>query len=504
MPPVSQKTWIALWLPRLSIERLIRLGAAPADVPFATTRKDGNRVALAAVNVPARKAGLEPGLALADARARIPTLAVRMAEDEADLKLLDHIAGWCERFSPIVALDPPQGLFLDITGCAHLFGDAAQMRAGLVNRLAAQGFSARAAIAHTPGAAWALSRFERGAKSCLDAALGPTLESLPIKALRLSPEAEDLLARLGLTTIRHLIAAPRAGFAARVGQHALLRLDQAFGRASETITPRRPAPPVFADRRFMEPLVHEDAILIGAEHAALDVSAELENRGAGAMRFALDLFPVSGAAKRVVIGLSRADRDAARLVRLLREKFTALTAPLCDEFGIEALRLSAFELRNLNERAENWIDGKTGGATLAALSDAISARLGASAALRPVIQAEHLPEKAGALLTADKPSAPTPNNQRPLRLFSSPQPIEAIAAVPDGAPERFRWRRVLRRIVRAEGPERITLPWFSADAGPTRDYFRVEDDQGRRYWLYREGLYDEVEHPRWFMHGLFA
>ncbi len=281
-----------------------------------------------------------------------------MGEDEADLKLLDHIAAWCERFSPIVALDPPTGLFLDITGCAHLFGDEAQLRSAIVSRLAAQGFSARAAIAATPGAAWALARFQRGATSCLEAALGPAFESLPIKALRLSPEAEDLLLRLGLTTIRHLIAAPRASFAARVGQNALLRLDQALGRASETITPRRPAPPVFADRRFMEPLAHEDSILIGAEHAAIDVVAELENRGAGAMRFALDLFPVSGVAKRVVIGLSRPDRDATRLVRLLREKFAALTGPLCDEFGIEAIRLSAFELRTLNERAENWLERK--------------------------------------------------------------------------------------------------------------------------------------------------
>jgi protein ImuB len=191
-------------------------------------------------------------------------------------------------------------------------------------------------------------------------------------------------------------------------------------------------------------------------------------------------------------------------VRLLREKFTALTAPLCDEFGIEALRLSAFELRTLTERAENWIDAKTGGANLAMLTDAISARLGGAAALRPIITAEHLPEKAGLLAAADSPSAPTPGNQRPLRLFSPPQPIEAIAAVPDGAPERFRWRRLLHHIVRAEGPERITLPWFSSDAGPTRDYFRVEDETGRRYWLYREGLYGDVEKPRWFLHGLFA
>jgi protein ImuB len=499
MPKTSTPSWLAIWLPRLPTDRLTRRGQAPADAPFATTRKAKNRIELAAINAQARRAGLNIGLALADARARLPHLIVREEDEAADLEMLDEIAAWCERFTPIVVLDPPAGLFLDIAGVAHLFGGEEALRALVVERLQAQDFHARAAIAPTPGAAWALARFGSNDSG--------ELAPLPVEALRLNENARDFLRRMGLTRIGQILEAPRTSFAARAGENALLRLDQALGRASEALTPRRPPPPIFSGRRFLEPLAHEDAILIGLDHAAGDVMAALEQRGAGASRFALDLFAVSGGAKRVSVGLSRPARDGKRLVRLFREKFAALTSPLCDEFGIEAIRLSAFELRTLDERTGDWLEQQSGEADVNALMDALSSRLGPQAALRAQIRAEHLPEHAGVLSSEDEKrtsSAPLLEKERPLRLFSPPLLVEALAAVPDGPPERFRWRRVLRRVVRAEGPERIAPPWFNEDSGPTRDYFRIEDDQGRRYWLFREGLYGEVETPRWFIHGLFA
>lgn len=474
--------------------------------------KDKNRFALAAVNNAARKAGLTPGLALADARARIPSLDVAQADEAADAKLLDSVGAWAERFTPVVVLDPPDGLFLDIAGSAHLFGGDAKLRAQIEWRLHAQGLHARIAIAETPGAAWALARYAQDTSSAgkdLPAALGP----LPIAALRLDAKAEDFLLRLGLRRIEQIVNAPRNSFTARAGERALLRLDQALGRAREALNPRRPPAPIFSDRRFLEPLVSETAILIALENAVAEIDGVLETLGAGATRFALDVFPVSGESKRVSIALSRPARDASLLLRLFREKFNALTGPLCDEFGIEAIRLSALELTRLEERADAWIETQDVARDMHPLVDAVSARLGADAALRPEARAEHLPEAAGALTPSgfshsEKTTSPAcggGNAPRPLRLFSPAQPIEAIAGVPDGAPERFRWRRVLRRVVRAEGPERIVPPWFvRTGATPTRDYFRVEDDQGRRYWLYREGLYDEVETPRWFVHGLFA
>jgi protein ImuB len=509
--------WAAIWLPNLATDRLIRSRAAPADAPFATTRKDKNRIALAAVNAPARAAGLAPGLALADARARIPTLEVAAADEDADFALLDRIGAWCERFTPSVVIDAPDGLFLDITGCTHLFGGETKLRGEIERRLREQGFHARAAIAPTPGAAWALARYgQRETAECteIQTDIAETLAPLPIAALRLDEAAEDFLLRLGLRKIGQIAAAPRASFAARAGERALLRLDQALGRAREALSPRRPPAPVFADRRFIEPLVSETAIEIGLDSAARDVAATLEQRGAGAARFTLLLFPVSGPPRRVSIALSRPARDAKLLLRLFREKFAALAGPLCDEFGIEAIRLCALELSSMTEITENWAEAGAPGNDVHALIDAVNARLGASAALRPKIRAENLPELAGAcapVLAAaaggarpSTPSIKTQGKPRPLHLFASPQPVEAVAGVPDGPPERFRWRRVLRRIVRAEGPERIAPPWFSPAHGPTRDYFRVEDEQGRRFWLYREGMYNETPAPKWFVHGLFA
>jgi protein ImuB len=94
---------------------------------------------------------------------------------------------------------------------------------------------------------------------------------------------------------------------------------------------------------------------------------------------------------------------------------------------------------------------------------------------------------------------------RPLRLLSRPEPIEDVfALVPDGPPVRFRWRRALHEVVASEGPERIEGAWWSEDGGPTRDYFRVEDKAGLRFWLFRAGLYRDKAAPRWFLHGMYA
>jgi protein ImuB len=516
MKPSFEKRWAAIWLSRLSTDRLARRGDAPADRPFATVAKDSNRVALAAVNRAASEAGLAPGLMLADARARIPALAVTMADEAADRAFLDSIAAWCERFTPVVALDPPDGLFLDLSGCAHLFGGEAALRATIVTRLEVQGLSARAAIGPTPGAAWALARFgETKLVGAVEAAAA--LAPLPVAALRLEPEAEDLLRRLGLVRIGQILKAPRAPLAARLGEATLRRLDQALGRASEALDPRRPPPPVFADRRFLEPLTADEALLIAVADAAREIERELERRAAGARRMVLELFPVSGAARAMSLGLSAPTRAPQRLVRLFREKFAALTAPLADEFGVESIRLSAFRLERIEETLHGFAEDARS-VDIGALVDSVAARLGPHAALKPVLRTEHLPERAGACAPAGamtegaapsgRVAAASPalggGLTRPIRLFSPPQMIEAIAAAPDGPPVRFTWRRVARRVVRAEGPERIAPPWFSTDFGPTRDYYRVEDEEGRRYWLYREGLYDEVETPRWFVHGLFA
>jgi protein ImuB len=517
---MKSATWLAIVLPRLATDRLIRSGRAPEHKPFAVYAKAANAFQLTGVDARASALGLKLAMSLADAKAIRPDLEVAEAEPEEDARTLDHIAAWCERFTPVVALDPPDGLFLDITGCAHLFGGEAALTHQIVTRLGAQGFAARAALSETPGAAWALARYsakgglrEHLQASLAESALAQSLAGLPIEALRLDAEAASLLRRLGLKTIGQLIAAPRSSFTARAGERAMLRLDHALGRRPEVLTPRRPPPPVFALRRFLEPIFNAETILIAAESLCDDVVLQLDQRGSGARRAALHLYGVDGRDRVIEFGLSRPERAVKALMRLLREKLMRVAENLNAEFGIEAARLDILQIERMSSAPPSLAgveEAEANDDKIAAIVDVLSARLGAKRVLRPKLHDVHAPEKAGGWISGLNPPAPTEKHhtpadgvmRRPLTLFARPQAIDAIATVPDGPPIRFRWRRVLREVARAEGPERISGDWMGG--GPTRDYYRVEDRQGRRYWLYREGLYGEDAEPRWFVHGLFA
>ena len=512
MSAASQNaTWLAIVLPRLSTDRLIRSGRAPDGRALATYAKEAGAFLLTGVDARASALGLKLAMSLADARAIYSDLAVVEAEPQDDARALDHIAAWCERFTPIVVIDAPDGLFLDITGCGHLFGDETALRDQIVARLTAQGFAARAALAPTPGAAWALARYSRDTQASDD--IVQSLAPLPVEALRLEENAGALLRRLGLKTIGAVMGAPRMSFAARAGERALLRLDQALGRAPEALTPRRPPPPVFALRRFLEPLFSVETILEATQTLCADVIEKLDVRGAGARRLHLHLFGVDGRDRVIEVGVSRPERALKPLLRLFREKLDRAAENLNAEFGIEAARLDVMQLERIEDGARALVaaeETQASGEKIAAMVDLLSARLGPKRVLRGKLNDTHAPDKAGgwsAVLGA-RPSPPAPKPpsdgmmRRPLTLFARAQPIEAIATVPDGPPIRFRWRRVLREVARAEGPERISGDWMGGETA--RDYYRVEDKEGRRYWLYREGLYGEDDAPRWFVHGLFA
>jgi protein ImuB len=546
----TSATWLAIVLPRLNTDRLIRSGRAPESRPLAIYAKQANAFLLTGVDARASALGLRLAMSLADARAIHPDLETIEAEPEEDARALDNIAAWCERFTPVVVTDPPDGVFLDVTGCGHLFGGEEALRDQIVARLHAQGFASRAALAPTPGAAWALARYgpagreqklpaplrggaggggdggafaqssantphpllpPQGEKEAL---LPASLAPLPVEALRLDEDAAALLRRLGLKTIGQLLAAPRSSFAARAGERAMRRLDQALGRAPEPLSPRRPPPPVFALRRFLEPLFSVDALLEATQTLCADAVEKLELRGAGARRARLHLFGVDGRDRVIEIGVSRPEREAKALLRLFRERLNLAAENLDAEFGIEAARLDIVQLERIEGAGRALVAGEESQASaekIAAIVDMLSARLGPKRVLRPRFNDAHAPERAGSWRSALGAGAPEGGGRRaagdavmrrPLTVFSRPQPIEAIATVPDGPPIRFRWRRVLREVARAEGPERISGDWLGGV--PTRDYYRVEDRNGRRYWLYREGLYGEGEPPRWFVHGLFA
>jgi protein ImuB len=503
--------WLAIYLPRLRTDRLIRAGRGPSDDrPLAVYAKEANAYQLTGVDARASALGLQLAMSLADARAMQPALEAVEAEPDEDARALDNIAAWCERFTPVVVLDPPEGLFLDITGCAHLFGGEEKLRREIIMRMQAQGFGARAAIAPTPGAAWAFARY--GASAAAED-WTKALALLPVEALRLDPEAAALLRRLGLKTIGQLAGAPRSAFTARAGERAMLRFDQAFARVPEAFSPRRPAPAVFALRRFLEPIFTADAILHVAQDLCADVVKKLDLRGAGMLYAELVLFGVDGRDRAIGVNVSRPLREVKPLVRLFREKLNIVGENLDAQFGFEAARLDVVRLARMDETVRALVEVETTASadTISAIVDVLSSRLGPKRVLRPQLHDEHAPERAAGWRSAlgkesgTKLASPPRDGvqRRPIRLFSPAQPIEVMASVPDGPPIRFRWRRVLREVVRAEGPERISGDWQRREM--MRDYYRVEDRQGRRYWLYREGLYGTSDDaPRWFVHGLFA
>ena len=487
-----------------------------------TVAKTEKALRLVALNKAAACAGLTSGMALADARAMLPVLDVVEDGPEADAALLRDVAQWCGRYTPLVALDRPRGLFLDICGCAHLFGGEAALVDDLLMRLAGAGFAAAAAVAPTPGAAFALARHGGGfiAEDGIVDALAP----LPLSALRLDQENVAALDRLGLKRIGQLIDAPRAPLAARLGETLLKRFDQALGRMAEPISPLTPVPRFSAERRFIEPLALADGIAACLKSLTTHLAAALERRGGGARRLDLVLFGVAGSRVSITVSTSRPLRDAGRMAELLNERLAALAPRADKDTGFDVIRLSAPVTAPLDPVQIGITDGSLGGdggsEDLARLIDRLGARFGLRRIVRLSPLDSHIPEFAVAAVPAalealrngsawpeDASAEDDDAPARPMRLIEPPEPVDAIAEVPDGPPVRFSWRRMSYRVARAEGPERLAPEWWHARGGAhlTRDYYRVEDEDGRRFWLYRAGLYiQETASPRWFIHGIFA
>ncbi len=515
------RRFLHLWLDRLSTDR-IRLSREAAgqrtEGALVLVSKVANALRLTAVDACAEQEGLYPGLSLADTRARLPDVLVLNADPDADTVRLAAVAEACRRYSPTLATDPPDGVVLDMTGGVHLFGGEVALMADLRTRVMQAGFSCRIAMADTPAMAWALARlYDTDMTAPVGA--GPTLlEQMSFTALRLAPDQITLLHKLGLRRIGQIATAPRAALARRLGRGFLDRLDEALGRRASPLIARLEIRPHMAERRLLEPVCAEEHVLSVTQDLACDLAPRLEGEGLGARRLVLDLFRVDGAIRRLEAMASRPVRDPIRIAALFRERLASLNEGLEADFGFDLIRLTAHALEPMTLRTADLAGGREVEADFAALADRLSARFGADAVRRFVHRPEHrLPEEGGGVepfLRMVKASAAAPEDPlyeggalRPLRLFHPPHLIEVLAEIPEGPPERFRWRRVARRIVCAEGPERIEPEWWRspkiAEAGP-RDYYRLEDEKGCRYWVFRQGFYTDPDPPRWYLQGLFA
>ncbi len=486
----------------------------PAQGGFALVAQERGVRRLAAIDSIAAALGLFVGQKAADASALAPGLVVAEAEPEADHTALVALADWCRRFSPAVAVDGSDGLVLDITGVAHLWGGELAMVDDLILRLGHNGLTARAAVAGAPAAAWALARFGEDRMIVPEGAEAEALASLPVTALRLEDTVAAQIVRLGLTTIGRLAVLPRDALTRRFGPKVVTRLDQALGRTGEALTYRRPPTPWLARLAFADPIsAPEDMARVTADIAAL-LCARLEAEGRGARRFELAFHRLDGRALPLTVGLALPGRDPRAIARL----FAPMLETVDPGFGVEVVTLMATEVeargasqRRLEQGGE--VPPEEG---VAPLVDRLVNRLGGDAVWRAEPHASHAPERAVARRPAlsrslspasgDGWSADRP---RPLRLFRRPEPIEAMSKVPDDPPIFFRWRGVAHRVRLAEGPERLAEEWwrraFDPEAEPRiRDYYRVEDDNGARFWVFRDGLYGGEDIPKWWVHGLFG
>ncbi|MCI4680156.1 DNA polymerase Y family protein [Rhodoblastus acidophilus] len=511
------RRYLALFLPFLPTERWRsrQAGGAPDEAaPFALVEKKNNAQRLYALNPAALRQGLAPGLTLADARARLPQLAVAEADRRADHELLLSLAAHCERYTPLTALDEPHGLVLDVTGCAHLFGGEAGLASLTCKDLAALGFSARAALAQTPDCARALACFSEGGVFSPDEAAASAAR-LPLAALELDDDKLLALSRAGLKTIGDLACRPARAFAARFGADFPHRIERLLGREDVRVTPLRPPPDCMVERHFAEPLAQSESIEAVLMDLIQEAKVFLERRSQGGRLFEASFFRADGFVRRLSVETLQPTRDPKILALLFHEKLDSLADPLDPGFGFDALRLAVPRAENFDSAQGDFAAAETQEAEreLGELLDRLTTRFGRARVLRFMQGDAHEPEResravpvaAAAAETWSKPRAGEPP-ARPLTLFDPPQPVEVLALAPDGPPARFRWRRKMHEILRAEGPERIVPDWsvFGMQE-PTRDYYRVEDIEGRRFWLFRRGLYERGDDmPRWFLHGLFA
>ena len=530
---------------RLAIDRWrLAEGEGSDSAPLALIAETAHGPRIAAANPQGLEAGARPGMMLADARALCPSLATAPSDPAGDLAFLEHVALWAQRWGPWSALDPPDGLIVDVTGAAHLFGGEARLLADARTLLARRGLAARLAIAPTAGAAWALAHYGpeaailhfppsslRGGEAdeaiqgranrpgllrCArndERGMGePMLDELPVAALRLDPDILLLLRRLGLKQIGDLTGIGRDALARRFrtarapAANPLVRLDQLLGRVPEPLLPVVAHDMPMVQRRLMEPIRHRTLLDRVLADLTEDMARVLEGRALGARRLELGMWKVDGEVLLRRLELAASSRDAAHIAGLFGRKLDDVDAG----FGIELVRLRspwteplALTQTDLEKAAELH------GTSLAACIDRLTVRLGAEAVRRPVPHASHLPERTQRWQAPLEPEATSQGelafHARPLKLLDRAEAIAVLYASPDGLPRRFRWRGQVHEVARAEGPERIAPEWWR-ERGATRlrDYYRIEDGEGRRYWIYRAGLAGDGRGgmPEWFLQGL--
>ncbi|MEH6404725.1 MAG: DNA polymerase Y family protein [Sneathiella sp.] len=529
------RRFLSVWLPRWSIERRHKTDKQQPqntqslnernkhDAPFVLIAHE-RIVRVTATNLTAEQAGISVGLSLTDARALYPDILTEDASPDQDLKALENLTLWCQRYSPLVTSHAPDGFALDITGCAHLFGGERAMLHEIQGKLTEFQLTSHLALASSLGAAWAAARYGNAPLTLVKAGDNKSfLSPLPLSSLRLDPAIVLRLNQLGLRKIGHLLNAPEAPLTARFGPSVMQCLHRATGDAAEIFNPLFPPAPYHVKHPFDEPVLHHQALEAALVVLSNQMEVTLKAANKGTRKLHVQIFRVDGHVEHLSIGTSRLCQQADHLTLLFQESLSRLHDDLDTGYGIDLMTMAAFDVEVMDDEQNilpvpriNFESPPPANSTqgLDKLLDRFGNRFGFDKVTRPIPTESYIPENAvRSIPVFTKKNHPDwqsrkPSPPRPFLLFSPPELITVLAQVPDGPPLRFQWRRQQHHITRAEGPERLAPEWWAVKndqkSVQTRDYYRVEDTTGHRFWLYRDGLYNrEQDIPRWYVQGLF-
>lgn len=491
---------VHIWFPHLVTDWVVRRQPELKDLPFAMAMQERNRRMIKAVNQAAQDGGVYANMVLADGRAMVPELEVMDYEPEQPAKVLNALGEWCIRYTPLVALDLPDGLFLDASGCTHLWGGEKEYVDDICKRLTGFGYCVQVAMADTPGAAWALSHFGNNRLAAPDQHVQAILQ-LPAAALRLETSVIDRLEKLGLNTIGSFLRMPRTALFRRFGPSILKRLDQATGAELELLEPLRPPVPYQEQLPCMEPIKTAMGIEIALKELLETLCLRLLRESKGLRQCELIALRLDGQVEKISIGTNRPTRHVTHLFKLFENKIQTIEPDL----GIELFILQAPVVEELNSSQDAlWQASGASESALAELLDRFAGKPHALTVHRYVPAEHYWPERSlkEANSLNEKPATPWRNDLlRPPHLLLHPEPIEVSVLLPDYPPLLFIHKGELHTVKKADGPERIEQEWWIQN-GSYRDYYCVEDQRGARYWLFRLGSFDSGN-VKWFLHGFF-
>lgn len=500
-----EKRFMSIWFHHLLTDWQARRCPQLRSLPFVFAAKVRNRIVVTAANNEAERQGISIGMATADAKAIVPGLQVLDEIPGKAINLLNAIGEWCIRFTPIVAVDPPYGLILDISGCPHLWGGEHEYLKDIHTKLQTRGYDSRIAIADTIGAAWAVARFGKITPVIAAGTQVEAILSLPPAALRLEPVILERLQKLGFYKIDRLITIGRSALRRRFGPTIVQRLDQAVGNELEPILPLQPITPFEERLPCLEPIRTATGIEIAIQKLLEMLCSRLEKEGKGLRSAILKCYRVDGKMVQVDIGTNRASRSIGHLFKLLELKIAAIEPAL----GIELFVMEAPGVEDVSSEQEAlWATEDRGleDPGVSELLDRIGGKLGTGTIHRYLPQEHYWPERS-VRSSSDLSEKPPANwhvsRPRPLQLLNTPEAIEVTVPIPDYPPMQFIYKKQLHQIRKADGPERIEREWW-LEAGELRDYYTVEDQDGKRYWVFRSGHYSGEKPVQWFLHGFLA